>query len=591
MKNLIIATVMLAIACSGIGQKSIESKASDYLREFEQAVAKSDSAALKFFNSTQSQSSIVAALKYLRNPEPENVNAVPNFSSPLVLWDNDGLRAIVHVSISAADGTHADVPVIFWLKREQGNFSIDRMEAEKFYSYYVASLVKARAARELAANTKRIERYLTIAKSLRQTYDSVLWYVAQDTSTFFYVVKGSWQEPNDNEELRTELYDMGVVGWNGKVIVPVRYDLISTPGIFEKGLFEVQQAGKIGYYTLDGKEVVPARYDQSIPYSNGNSFAIVKSDSVHGWLDKQFNFHDGFPSDHAKTFYTSYNFLSTNLDISDSTYSLCRIPSPDYIIYGSIVPPAYLVEYGLLSRFENHFLINERLTEEDRYSEGMQYIRQEGFSVFDLSNTIKLLVSTFKNRYIGGREEFYYTNRLTLVNDSLNFSSRAEISYAKTVQFRKISDEILEVRKYYDSWEPDEYLCTTCPSYAYFKITLNNGLEEIKDYSQLNSVRYAYLDSSYFVGTFKVWNIDKNDRIDTVDFVPLGYVEALRDEILAINGYKFQNQQTQDRYDHEKWYVAKDISYDAIMESAPDRDRHNLKFLEQILGKPKETTI
>ncbi len=591
-----IATVMV-VSCSVFTKNDPNNDVVAFMQKFETDLAVSDSTALRLFDANQSQSisSIVTALKELRSPDAM-IECVADFRKPTILSDSLGLRAIIDVLLKPSVGNSEQVPITFWLVVNQGNYSIKRLDANKFHSRYSRLLYETAVAGELAESTRLLQPYIDASTRLQNTYDSVVWFStylpagATKDSTYYYVINGSWKQPNWNDTLKTTTYKMGLVSNGGKVLVPIEFDLIGSPGALWKDIVEVQKEGKVGYYSLMGKELVPPSYDRVIPYSADRARAIVKRDTTSGWLDNEFVFHSGYPSPEAKQFIDSYEFLAIKMTVSDSLYTLCRIPDPHYIESGTLVLPRYLVDYGLFRPVMTDIIYTGFGHLSEYFSEGTKYVEKGSFNILDLSKNMKLLISAFKGRYIGGREEFYYDNQLTLVSDAMKPTSTKQ--WGQSIEVRQLNDSILEAKVYSDNtWEPDEYGCTNAPVFNHFRIS-KNGLSEVPFNGYHQFTKYSLLDSSYFIGRYYMVDYEENiEKHDTLSFAPIAYVKDLQFEILAANGYIFQDPMIADKFTQNKWYKPLIGQYDTVMKNASMHDQHNLKFLETIVGRPKEGEI
>jgi WG containing repeat len=586
------ALAIMFVACSVLTKKDFESDVTTFLKKFEADLAISDSTALRLFDGTQSKSSILTALRELRSPEKEIIVCSTDFSKPTILSDSLGLRAVVNVLLTPSSGSAEQVALTFWLERVNKEFSIKTLDAEQFHSRYSTLLYETMAEEQFAENARLLKPYIDAASQLQNTYDSVIWFVTypdarSSANNFYYVINGSWQEPDSSTPLDTTKFKMGLVGEKGNVLVPARFDLIGSPGAMWPDVVEVQKGGKVGYYSLKGKELSPPIFDRVIPYSADGARAIVKLDTANGWLDNNFVYHTGYPSVEAKQFISSYKFLAIKMTVNDSTYALCRIPLPRFIESGAVVLPKYLVDFGLFNSVTTD-LIFSQLGGTSEYFSGTEYIEKGSFDILDLSGNMKLLISAFKGRFIGGREEFYHASYLTLVKDGVAPTSTRQ--WGESVSVRQLNDSILEAKTYAtESWEPDEYGCINAPYFIHFIIS-KDGLEAVP-YSENRwngFTKYARLDSSYFIGTYNMVAYDEGQKEETLSFAPTAYLRDLQAGILAANGYVFQDATIAEKFGDSKWYMPLIEDYDKIIETATEHDRHNLKFLEAIVGRPKE---
>ena len=142
---------------------------------------------------------------------------------------------------------------------------------------------------------KERELMYQTALSIRDKYDSVIWYASQEGEHYFYVVSGVWENyfmQYDKRDQQNENTLMGLADSQGELIIPIEYDLIGTIGFDHSNLVEVTKDGKYGYFdVVEKKQVVEPIYDLLIPYGAEGAFAVVKLDNAFGWLDAGFKYN------------------------------------------------------------------------------------------------------------------------------------------------------------------------------------------------------------------------------------------------------------------------------------------------------------
>lgn len=85
----------------------------------------------------------------------------------------------------------------------------------------------------------------------------------------------------DSTSSNREIIKIGVIDYNGNLIIPIIYDEIET---FDYGYFKVRIVDKQGILNSDGKVIAPIKYDEIYNFSNG--FCIAKLEFGYGYLDK-----------------------------------------------------------------------------------------------------------------------------------------------------------------------------------------------------------------------------------------------------------------------------------------------------------------
>ena len=156
-------------------------------------------------------------------------------------------------------------------------------------------------------------------------------------------------------------FKMGLVNATGKVIVPLEFDVIGNPSMVMNNSVEVTKDGKVGYFDLSGKEIIPAAYQWLVSYTKDDAAALVAKDSLNGWLDHDFHFHENFPSDDAKRNIEEFQYLvdhtftmGHNKDLINVIYTL----KEEYLHSGNglIIPSAFLVKNGIFPQIYDGFV-------------------------------------------------------------------------------------------------------------------------------------------------------------------------------------------------------------------------------------------
>jgi hypothetical protein len=91
------------------------------------------------------------------------------------------------------------------------------------------------------------------------------------------------------------------------------------------------------------------------------------------------------------------------------------------------------------------------------------------------------------------------------------------------------------------------------------------------------------MDSSYLEGDFVCWDSKSNKQMKT-QFLSNETIEAIRNEVLAANGYIFADQEISKQFEYRKWYKPKYGRYKDVIAVMSEIDKHNLIFLENIVG-------
>src|ERR1041385_3395344 len=310
MKKIIIGSIALivavVIACSVTKKNELDSKVKYFLSEFQGKLNASDEEILKFFQTKQNKEEILKAIAILQNKDTAFVSVKPFFEQATANWENLFLKVEVPIDIIGSDKEIHRNKFFMNLFQRDGRYYVGRLDADEMYKQYMT--VKNSDEGALARRMADVKVYYDKAKELQKNYDSVIWYAHHKNMTYYYAVKGTYNFDSLKKGVKQD-YKMGLLDETGKVIVPAEYELIGNPSISLKGAVEVKKGGKTGYYSLEGNEIVPTVYEWLIPYEENETVALVKKDSVYGWLDKAYVYHQNFPSTKAEQSIKEFSYL------------------------------------------------------------------------------------------------------------------------------------------------------------------------------------------------------------------------------------------------------------------------------------------
>ena len=377
---------------------------------------------------------------------------------------------------------------------------------------------------------------------------------------------------------------MGLVDEAGEVIIPVEYELIGTLSFEVPGMVEIKKEGKAGYFNLETRQlVIPTAYDMIIPYTQDNSFALVKQDSIYGWIDRTYQYHEGFPSENSARWVKNFDFLPKNLKLKSDSRTFCEIPNQQGAGYGIIMPPSYLVATGVFRE-----IVGGISTTPVPLNGWTDYVETQGTLLQSVTDKINAVITTITERYIDGREEFYTYNRLTLVDGKQDTLAVSSFYTSGEIVFRKLNDSLLELKCDQDSPEGSEFDEYNIPVYTYFSMSEDLSVNSYTSHRSFPQSQFVKLDSTYLSGKFKVWT-EEGERES--NFLSLATITYMRDEILADYGFRFADATTQERFKYYNWYRPQYDKVEDFQEQLSDEDRHNLDFLNRMIDMLKSKPV
>jgi hypothetical protein len=584
---LIIATLT---QCSILKKEDPEKDVRAFLETFQASLAKSDDEIFQLFKVAQSKEALLSIIDVLQNEDPFIV-CDANYTGAKITFNKEFITIEIPAtfSVKGLDSNETKMSsLILKLAKKNNAYNIVQIEGETFYEEFaqLKNMHSWEADQKLALQER--EPIYTLARQLETKFDSVIWYTQYLDKNYFYVVEGKWNNFFINLEDSSRNLDvkMGLVDELGNIVIPIGYGLVGTPGFDFPNIVEITNNDKVGYFDIASKKViVEPQFDFIVPYHVGNTFAIVKQDSSYGWLDRGYKFTSGFPNGKAKQWIMDFQFLQQPFALKVGQYSFCEIPNSDHTGNGIIIPPSYLSYFKIFDEIESG--ISTTKTPIHGWSE---YKETSGWSFQMVSETISALVTTVKQRYLEGREEFYVSNQLLFVDANHNTIGSGKIS-GEQISVRSIDSTMLEVITPQDYWfeEYDVAEELNLSNYHYFSIGTDGSVAELKSMRYFVQTEFAKIDSSYLSGVFDVYNVERSERQQKY-FLSLRTITYMRDEILAVHGLIFTEPEKQEKFKElfQDNYRPQFNSVDDFRDQLTDVERHNLDFLNRVLEKMSE---
>ncbi|TXH25036.1 MAG: YARHG domain-containing protein [Cyclobacteriaceae bacterium] len=589
---ILLASTVLLKSCSSLKQNDPNEKVVAFINEFRNNLAASDEVIKSQFQVTAvanvSEEGIMRAVRIMQNADQakDSITCVINFDSPTIVQDEASIRVDFVAQFSSIDSAtvlQQESTFTLWLSNVQGKLVITNIDAMNFYNEYNGAVYRLQNIKHRERDLASRKIFFDQARMLQQTYDTVIWYAQYHDSVYYYVVNGEWQNffMGDNRERSTRA-KMGLVSETGRVIVPPAYDLVGTIAFETEDIIEVKKDNRVGHFTIEGKEIVPAVYDWIAPYGKDGVYALVKKDNEYGWLDEAYVLHAGFPSDEAKKYVNEFGYLGKNMEISYTAMPAAEIIHVDYMGRGIVVPPAHFVQASVLDE-----IISDIYTGENSLGwGGIEKIETEGSMFEKISDNFSALMVKINDYYLEGREGLYKRTNVTFVNNQQQFTSTFTVP-SGSISFNRIDSTLMEVRLsrkgesdgYEGEMEDNEW---DVPFYQYFRIE-NGAITQLKSHRNYAFTEFIPMDSSYLEGTFHTWDEETNS-VKTQDFPFASTLEWMRNEILADYGYGFNDAGMREQFIHQDWYAPRYYSYAEFYDSMSETDKHNLQFLERIIG-------
>jgi hypothetical protein len=593
----IIIPIILVIACTVTKNDGLDKNAKMFLTEFQKTLNKSDEEILLLFKSAQSKEEILKGIVVLQNKDTSFIKTVLVYDEAKAVWEEGYLKVSIPVQLigKGAEPETSTLTLSLFQKKD-GKFYIYKLGGQEAYTAYYSIKSKIENADELARRLADVKIYYDRARELQKDYDTVVWYVHHNDTAYYYAVNGTYIYDSINGK-SPATFKMGLLHTSGKVIVPVEFDLVGNPSINLPNAVEVKKDGKIGYYGMDGKELVPVEYTWLVPYEDGDAKALVKKDALFGWLDKTYQYHENFPTAKAEKYIKDFEYLTEKKFVFGKDYQeMIKIPfNRSQGVYqgnGVIVPPAFLVEIGIFKQIESPFI--SEVFDENIFAVGDDYKENINTTPFSLTDAIDVFITSVKTRFIGGRGEFYTSHNVNLIDQKSNLISSITTYGDKDFKLRKVNEDLVETSVVFEQEEMGPgtfYIESNFPSYQYFKFD-GKSLLPIKTSRLFTFTEMIKMDSNYLKGNFITYDYRKveGQQEGKSTFCSNETIELMRYEILASYGFIITDSTKLEniKYGFGFEYKPTISSYDEVYSKATEIDKYNLDFLAKILGPVKK---
>lgn len=578
------------ISCSTVQKENPEKEIRIFLSSFQNDLTKSNSEILNKFRVKQSNDALLSLISILQNKDPYIV-CDASIINAIIFLDQENKAAMVEIPatfrVKELNSTDtASQPLIMRIDKNENGFTIAQVNGEEFFQAFT----KIKNKNQWKAMQKQAleDRSLIYenARYLEEKFDSVIWFTKYRNQNYFYVVDGGWSNYflDRNESERIEDTRMGLVDADGQIIIPIEYDLIGTIGFDNKDLVEITKDGKHGYFSLAQKVmVVDPVFDLIVPYDQEEIWLLVRQDTTYGWIDNQYLYTQGLPSEEIKTYLKNYDFLKRPVTLSTKNGSACEIPTEEYIGNGIIIPPSYLSIHGIFNEIEVGFVTNEMTM-----NAWTEYKETQGSFLETLSSNIRAVVTSIRERYLEGREEFYENNKVIFIDKNNTQLSTVDI-YGEQASIQAIDSTLIEVRNPHDYWflEEDASEETNLTHHSYIAISEKYEITQLKSRRLFPQTEFVKLDSSYITGNFIVYDYS-TDKEKNTTFLSTKTLTHMKNEILASYGFDFEDKELNERFEYVRKEKGLRLSFDQFEVLMSDIDEYNLNFLNKILTHLEE---
>ncbi|HYG04601.1 MAG TPA: hypothetical protein VD927_19270, partial [Chryseosolibacter sp.] len=410
--------IALVGACSVLKKEDDNKEINAFLETFNATLKASDNEILRMFETSQPREMLIQAIRVLQNKAVDFIDCQPAFKIAMINRLQDRIEIILPVTLitkGLEKESREETAIIFNIDKGEQGYVISDFKAEEFYQSYTSLKNANEWAAIYQTEFEKRHLYYKTAHLLEDKFDTVLWYSVYNGHDYYYAASEWWNNYflDSNDGVRAEV-KMGLVDAEGDTVVPIQYDLVGTIGFDFADLVEVRNEGKYGYYNIVTRQLVTdVVYDMIIPIKENGVSAIVRADSVFGWLDKHFEYTEGFPNAERERWVKDLKYLSQKITLSaNGNYTFCEIPSKTWTGCGIIMPPSYYVKHDLFAE-----IIGGINTTQVPMNGWTDYVGMQESLIRKISDNFQAMVTVLEERYLGGREEFYGESKVVLMNE------------------------------------------------------------------------------------------------------------------------------------------------------------------------------
>ncbi|MDB5138128.1 MAG: hypothetical protein JWR12_44 [Mucilaginibacter sp.] len=493
---------------------------------------------------------------------------------------------------------------------------IIQADARQFLTDYLAyeNFVKSKTeAGKVTYSAITLAAFKT-ADQLKTRYDSVIWFAHLHTQTYFYVIKGKWNIDKDiirDKDSTIDPYKMGLVNPDLKEIIPAEYDLIHNINGTFTGLVEVEKNNKKGFYNLNGRMVVPVDYDEVFPIEDENNLAVLRTGSDYFYLKKDTTVSEKVDLK-ISDFFSNIKNLTHSFDLYKNALSVVTEYNSKNNHNAVYIPPSYLVELNMISKWENfkNPLRNVQNVDDD-FTHKNYEVKYSGNSKTG-DNWLEASFYSIRDYFLGGRSEFYDRKNIVIIDKKQNrvFSKEIETDYSNDEgsgslggicdinSIKVLNDSLFEVKstavlevQMYDSTQN-----ITEGAYYHYLSIKKNKLIELPNKRTFGFTKYIKMDDSYLSACYNlligVGTYDKR-KLKTIDHITPEILKYMKNEIYADYRYQFNDKRWQEIFGDTGLYnrYSNTPNNANVDDSLTVIDKYNINWINHKLKEVKPNTL
>lgn len=423
--------------------------------------------------------------------------------------------------------------------------------------------------------------------SLLLYYDSIKHFCDLDTNFLFYVEKDGF---------------LGVVDKDGKVIIPVEYDKIYSPGGTVKGYIEVEEQDRRGLYDFAGNISVPVKYQSIYPGNNDGVLVHVRLDSLHGIVrsngEEIFDMESGRLGKYAQSPFVNKDALNWEFNVNNE--SILFLQPTDYVrmenepIEGRavVITPSYLADMGFFPPVMQYIVMEKDADFGIAESKG---------KITEINSLWGSLKAAFTEYYeVGLDARGYETNKNNLVMINKKGEITGSVAFYKPYfntspcggdenmfRSRFIDSSLFEVKSYVDSYESlsKDTTYSTYDEYYYYSIDSLGKIKALESNRRFAFTQFVKINDEYITGCYaNIIEWDGENNANVRRNLSSEDLEVMKNEIFAGYGLLFKKDKWRAYFNAKPWYKGRLSDVNHLLTVI---DKHNIAFINKTLEKMK----
>ncbi|MCB9234925.1 MAG: WG repeat-containing protein [Bacteroidia bacterium] len=384
------------------------------------------------------------------------------------------------------------------IKKVQGDLAElgSRLEAERMKQVQLAGILAD-------DNLPNFDLLSTITETVKGDFADFIFASRVGKQDLLYVANQPTELPGYRDNTWQKPPAMGLADLQGKVILPIKYDLIYTFGTLAEDHAEIELKGKFGLVHSSGRVVLEPIYDMILPPQSPQQLVMVKKGKEFGSVDLKGQVKMGVPGPSVHQILDKFDFAHKLHGSENDFQGIKMIPlnrksGLHYVSY--VIPPAVFQKLG----------IAPAIMPVEVYDPG-SWQSIEVQEKFNLGEEIKGIISILETWAFEPRYSYHdrvysissYDKDLQLLSSHELMKAGGPTAighYCEEAAIKWIGKDTLEARFTKQNLKSNPY--REEPAFRYFVLADDGKVQELKSSRKYPFTEFARIDESYLKSCF-----------------------------------------------------------------------------------------